>query len=379
MTESSSGPAAGTHLPDLSDFAKVLEADGPFLTVMLDTTSNIENASQRAQASWKTLRNNLSDEGVPDQILDAVEELVPTAHERGDTFGVIANAKNGVLYTDHWFEPLSQSHSAYDTLPRLAPFIVWRQANLPYVVVLTDRQGADIEAYVPGGDDIDLTVKGETYPIRKVSAGGWSMRRYQNRAEEVWNKNAKEVADEVTRVVSEVDAPLVVLAGDVRASQLLREHLPEETLARIKEIDGGRTADGSADTMTPTIRRLVQTAAAEATVAVLQKFREERGQMDRYADGPRAVCAALQEGKVETLLVHEPQDDPRRAFFGPEVTQVAVDAADVKELGVDAPQEGHLVDVLIRAALGTGASVRVVPHTSSSGPTDDVGAILRWK
>jgi hypothetical protein len=379
MTESAAAPAGGAHLPDLSDFAKVLEAEGPFLTVMLDTQSNIDNASHRSLSAWKPLRSNLAEEGVPDQILDAVEELVPTAHENGDTLGVVANAKDGVLYTDHWFEQLPLSRGEFDTLPRLAPFIVWRQANLPYVVVLTDREGADIEAYVPGGDDIDLEVKGKTFPIRKVSAGGWSMRRYQNRAEDVWNKNAKQVADEVTRVVSEIDAPLVVLAGDVRASELLREHLPQETLARLKEIDGGRNADGSAETMTPTIRRLVQTAAAEATVTILQKFREERGQMDRYADGPRAVCAALQEAKVETLLVHEPQDDPRRGFFGPEATQVAVDEADVKELGVDAPREGRLIDVLIRAALGTGAGVRVVPHTSSSGPTDDVGAILRWK
>ena len=366
-------------MTDLSDFAKVLEADGPFLTVMLDTTSNVENASQRAQAAWKPLRNDLSDEGVPDQILDAVEELVPTAHENGDTLGVIANAKDGVLYTDHWFERLSQSHSAYDTLPRLAPFIVWQQANLPYVVVLTDREGADIEAYVPGREDIDVEVKGKTFPIRKVSAGGWSMSRYQNRAEDVWNKNAKQVADEVTRVVSEIDAPLIVLAGDVRASQLLREHLPQETAALLKEIGGGRKPDSGADSMSEEVRRLVQTAAAEATVAILQKFREERGQMDRCADGARAVCAALQEGKVETLLLHEQQDDPRRAFFGPEPTQVAVDEADVKELGVDAPQEGRLADALIRAALGTGAGVRVVPHTSSSGPTDDVGAILRWR
>ena len=379
MTQSAAVPAGGAHLPDLSDFAKVLEAEGPFLTVMLDTTSNVENASQRSQSAWKSLRADLADEGVPDQILEAVDEIVPTAHEGGDTTGVIANAKNGVLYTDHWFERLSQSHASYDSLPRLAPLIVWRQANLPYVVVLTDREGADIEAYVPDGKDIDVEVKGKTYPIRKVSAGGWSMSRYQQRAENLWDKNARQVADEVTRVVSELDAPLLIVTGDVRAVELLREHLPKETAALLKEIDGGRKADGSADSMTEDVRRLVQTAAAEATVAVLQKFREERGQMDRYADGPRAVCTALQEAKVETLLVHEPQDDPRRAFFGPDPTQLAVDESDVKELGVDAPQEGRLTDVLIRAALGTGAGVRVVPHTSSSGPTDDIGAILRWK
>lgn len=379
MTESTATPSGGAPLPDLSDLAEVLETDGPFLSVMLDTTSNIENASQRAQAAWKPLRSDLSGEGVPDRVLDAVEEIVPEAHQQGDTLGVIANAKDGVLYVDHWSEPVAQSSGLWDSLPHLAPLIVWRQAMLPYVVVLSDREGADIEAYVPGGDDIDLTVKGSTYPIRKVSAGGWSMRRYQNRAEETWTKNAKQVADEVVRVSSEIGAAVVILAGDVRSNELLREQLPQQTLALLKEIDGARNPDGSAETMPPAIRRMVQTAAAEQTVAVLQKFREERGQLDRYADGPRSVCAALQEAKVETLLIHDRQDDQRRAFFGPEPNQVAMEATDLKELGVDAPQEGRLADVLIRAALGTSAAVRVVPHTSSSGPSDDVGAILRWR
>jgi hypothetical protein len=34
------------------------------------------------------------------------------------------------------------------------------------------------------------------------------------------------------------------------------------------------------------------------------------------------------------------------------------------------------VDVAIRAALGTGAGVRLVPK--AGGPTDGLGAILRW-
>jgi hypothetical protein len=45
-------------------------------------------------------------------------------------------------------------------------------------------------------------------------------------------------------------------------------------------------------------------------------------------------------------------------------------------MGVDDPQEGRLVDVLIRAAFGTGAGVRIVP---AGGPgKDGVGAILRF-
>jgi hypothetical protein len=43
---------------------------------------------------------------------------------------------------------------------------------------------------------------------------------------------------------------------------------------------------------------------------------------------------------------------------------------------VDHPVEAPLVDVLVRAALGTSAGVRLVP--ADRAPTDGVGAVLRW-
>jgi len=39
--------------------------------------------------------------------------------------------------------------------------------------------------------------------------------------------------------------------------------------------------------------------------------------------------------------------------------------------------EASLVDVALRAALGTGAVVRIVP--GAGGPSAGVGAILRWR
>jgi hypothetical protein len=76
------------------------------------------------------------------------------------------------------------------------------------------------------------------------------------------------------------------------------------------------------------------------------------------------------------LLVHDDPDDERTAWFGADAIPMSSQAGDLKGLGVDSPVEGRLVDVLIRAALGTGAGVRIVPH--AGGPKDQVGAILRW-
>jgi stalled ribosome rescue protein Dom34 len=50
----------------------------------------------------------------------------------------------------------------------------------------------------------------------------------------------------------------------------------------------------------------------------------------------------------------------------------------VAALGVDDPQEGPAVDVLVRAAVATGAQVHVVPHEPSTAPQGGVGAVLRY-
>ncbi|MBV9410453.1 MAG: hypothetical protein JO148_02555 [Acidimicrobiia bacterium] len=51
-------------------------------------------------------------------------------------------------------------------------------------------------------------------------------------------------------------------------------------------------------------------------------------------------------------------------------------APDLTDLGVPDATGGALVDVVLRAALGTGAGIRMIP--GAGGPTGGVGAILRW-
>jgi peptide subunit release factor 1 (eRF1) len=123
--------------------------------------------------------------------------------------------------------------------------------------------------------------------------------------------------------------------------------------------------------------RMAATAVAEDTVALLKKFREEHGQGDLAVDGAQATVDALAKAQVEVLLVHDDRDDKRRAWFGPQRAHIASDPDDLRALGFDEPHDGRLVDVAIRAALGTGAGVRVIPK---HGPVNEgIGGLLRWR
>ena len=110
--------------------------------------------------------------------------------------------------------------------------------------------------------------------------------------------------------------------------------------------------------------------------ALLDAFEGELGQHDRAVQGAARTLGALSRSQVEVLLVREELEPERTAWFGPDAGQVAPDRATLQQLGVEAPTEAALVDVAITAALGTGASVLVLP--ADEGPDEGIGALLRW-
>ena len=258
----------------------------------------------------------------------------------------------------------------------IGPLLEWRQSQLVHVVALVDRTGADIFLFRPDHDE-HVEVVGDDDPIHKSKAGGWSQKRYQQRAENTWKANAADVASELTDLVDREQPRLVAVGGDVRAVELLKEQLPARVLDLVGDIPGSRAPDGSVDAVVDDVTRLVATAVAADTTSLLAKFREERGQADRAVDGPAATLDALSKAQVEVLLVHADPQDARTAWFGPEAIPVATSAGDLNGLGLGAPKQGALVDVALRAALGTGAGIRMIP--GAGGPSGGIGAILRWR
>jgi hypothetical protein len=358
-----------------SELVELAHASGPFATVYLTTEAEIENAAPRSELRWKALREHLTNEGAATDVLAAIDPSVVNAHRFGQCLAVVANT-TGVVHVEHHQEPPKRDLGRWSPLPSLAPLIEWRQSSPPHVVVLADRRGADLFVFRPGAADGHREAGGASDPLTRSAPGGWSQRRYQQRAENTWERNADDVAKELARLVDESAARVVIAAGDVRALQLLQEALPDEITSILELVDGGRSPDGSLGSIADDVVRLVATVAARDTVAIVEKFREERGQADRAAEGPAATLAALAASQVEVLLVHDDPADQRQAWFGEEPGQLALNPDDVRELGARMPQAARLPDVAIWAALRTGAGVRIVPQ--AGGPGDGIGAILRW-
>jgi hypothetical protein len=361
---------------DTSDLVGLARATGPFLSLVLTTEAGIDNAAQRSEQRWRAVRDEAAAQGAPPEVLDTVDPIVPDAHLEGEGLAVIASA-GGVLHVEHAPRPPDRDLARWAALPSPLPVVAWRQESPPYVTVLADRAGADLTAYPRHGRELHRDAGGDDDPLHKPNAGGWSQRRYQERAEHTWDRNAADTAEQVVRLARRVDARLVVAAGDQRAVTLLQEHLPPDLVERLVVVSGGRSPDGSEDMFEQEARVAVELAVNADTDDLLEKFREERGQDDRAAEGITATFSALAMAAVDVLLVAaDDPEDVRTGWFGPDPAQLATTAGDLRGMGVDPPAEGRLVDIAVRAALGTGAGIRVVG--AGAGVADGIGAILRW-
>ena len=384
MESSGTTPTGGQSPAAIPDIAAAFDGPGPFVTVYLGTEAAVEQAAQQNEVRWKTLRRRLEQDGAPAAALTAIDPLVPDAHRLGRTLAVVADG-TGVRVIRHEPDPPARDAGWVAPLPRVGPLIEWAQSAVPHLVVLADRAGADIVAFTRRADGIGaggapvVSVGEETGDdpgLRKTQPGGWSQRRYQRRAENQWENNAREVADQVAALADETGARLIVIAGDVRALQLLRDHLPERTAELLREVDGSRAPGSGLDEIADDVVKLAATVVAEDTVEILRQFKQERGQGDLAVESTKGTIEALAAARVDTLLIHDDPDDDRTAWFGPEPGMVGLAKETVAGLGATEPQKARLVDVAIRAAFSTGAAVRIVP--SAGSVKEGIGAILRF-
>jgi Bacterial archaeo-eukaryotic release factor family 2 len=357
---------------ELSRLSSVYDATGPFATAYLDTTRNVENAAHEIELRWRAARQELEQQGAGAAVLDAMEAVigedrgVPGAHGR-----VLVATDDGVVLDLVLPHPPRRETARFAPLPHLMPLVAQAGAFVPHVVVVADRTGAEVRVVGPGAHEEDYEVRGDDFNIRRVKAGGWSQKKYQQSAENTWEQNAKLVAEDVASAVRRTGAAIVAIVGDVRAVTDLRNELTEEVRALVQVIDEPSQLDDR-------VNDLVASFERDRTAEVLDTYRQERARDGgAAADGLAATVAALRQAQVETLLLVDHPDADGEVWIGPEPTLLAPTERELRDLGVEDPQRDRTDAALVRALVGTDAAIAVL--TQDTVELDGgVGAVLRY-
>jgi hypothetical protein len=368
------------------ELSRTIEAPGPYLSAYIGT-GPVEQAGPRVgmfeHLQWKSIRRDLEREGAPAPLLDPVDELIEAAPRSPGTLAVIASAKRGVVLARHLPLPPPydrETVTRWGRLPWLLPLLRQAQTLVPHVAVLASRAAAEIASRAAEPEAFErpaeTEVTGQAGPhLHRSSPGGWSQPRYQHKAEVLWERNAAQVANALVKVVDQERPRFVAVAGEVRAVQLLRDESPKRVL-ELLQVVGGEL--GSIDEVLAEADRLVEATVAGDTRALLDRFDQERGQRDRASDGVAPTLEALSMSQVDTLLLVDRAGDDRTAWVGDRPELLSTDRDLLTELGVAEPAEAPLTDAAVRAAIGTGAAVRVLDPETEDAPSDGIGAVLRF-
>jgi hypothetical protein len=367
----------------------VNETSDVVLRSLLDTPQPVSSVYYRLEARpeleeaaelrWQALADRLTAQGADTATVRTLTSRALTSLPGSGTLAAFA-AGGELLYATEMPGARQGDLAVHGPLPHLVPLMEWRQDHPAHVLAVVDRTGADLEAYPEGTTEaIRETVTGTDDEIERNAPGGWSQMRYQHRAEDSWEHNAVRVAEALSRAVAGVSARLVLLAGDVRAMQYLTKHLPKPVLrqASIRSVNGGRSRDGAARERATQVEAETQRAAREETRDLLRRMAEQRRPGGRTVEGVRPTLASLARGRVGTLvLTHDPLDR-RTAWFGPEPTHVSDRRRTLTRAGGPTTR-AHLADVAVRAALLTGADVRILEPDTEGAPGQGMGALCRY-
>jgi hypothetical protein len=364
---------------DTVDLRRLASPVDPCASVYLDLSpvGATADRDEELRARWRTLADALLDEGADSSTVDVLWHHVRRAELAQTQWSVFAS--NGTIRFAQALRGLTRVDRAHFSAPvDLVPLLAWLQRHPPYVVVVTDRLGADLTATPRGAaEGAGVSVDGPDDEIERNAPGGWAQARYQRRAEDSWRHNAAAVARQATRALREVDGELLLVAGDVRAVQLLRDHLPSGVRRRVvlREIPGGRGPDGSHAGRQAAVAAAVAEYANQRTEETLEQF--EAGTATGTAtEGAVSTLAALADGRVRTLLVADDPGDDRVAWFGPDTL---ASHTSIQQPGASSwVSAGRLVDVAVRAALLTDAEVQVLGPSQAGLVGERIGALCRF-
>ncbi|MEV5508065.1 Vms1/Ankzf1 family peptidyl-tRNA hydrolase [Streptomyces orinoci] len=365
---------------DTGTLRDLLDAPGPFVSVYFDLEVRPQR-TEEAEARWRDLAGRLAREGVDQRTLDALTTRVLDALPGTGTLALFATNDGEIRHTVELPGAARGDIAEFSPVPHLLPLLEWRQDHPARVVAVVDRTGADLLLYPEGSTEPERRlVQGPDDEIVRSQPGGMSQMRYQHRAEDSWEHNATRVAEALGTALSETSARLLLLAGDVRARQYLTKHLPQWVRrdVTIGQVSGSRSEDGSAEERTAQVEAEAARAGHARTEGLLRLLEQERSPGGHAVMGVNETLEALSVGRLRILAVTDDPQDQRTAWFGPSPTDVRERREDLPEGGGPEAHEGRLADVAVRAALLTGADVRVLEPDLSPTPAQGTAGLCRY-
>ncbi|HUE28771.1 MAG TPA: Vms1/Ankzf1 family peptidyl-tRNA hydrolase [Solirubrobacteraceae bacterium] len=262
-----------------------------------------------------------------------------------------------------------------DRMPYIEPMVTAFEERR-WLVALVNRRSARLLEGSPDGlrenervvDDVPGKGKG----------GGWSQANYERSVEADVEAHLRKVADEVNRRWREEEFDRLAIGGPQESVPRFEELLAEEVRANASpcrvDIDISSATEAE---VRAAVEKLVEADNARAEREALDRLQDGLGAGGRAAGGREDTVAALNERRVQTLLL-EPGFDGTAYRCGNCGLLVLSATDECPADGSELEPVEHLGEAVVEAALVQDADVLVIRRYPDLGPLGGIGALLRF-
>jgi Bacterial archaeo-eukaryotic release factor family 2 len=292
-------------------------------------------------------------------------------------------AAHGEVLLARWLPPgVGTSSVRVGPLPHLQEVAAAAARRPAYVLVLADRNGADIVAHA-SGDQVPAErfpaglrpgAQADPHPGRPPGQHHGPRHVTDSEPESGGQPNAEFIAGRVSQAADSVDAHIVLGAGDQHILDAVAGHLPD-SVGPVTTIEGNREPDGLDDRLGAAIDAALDEITAAAISVVGDMVASRAGEPGPAAVlGIEAVAEQLAEQQVAVLLMAA--DVARDAGtglsyrIGSRPTEFLVGETDT---GTEVP----LDDGLVWAALHQDAIIVQLPERTGPLAGEPAAALLR--
>ncbi|HEY7074050.1 MAG TPA: Vms1/Ankzf1 family peptidyl-tRNA hydrolase [Solirubrobacteraceae bacterium] len=344
---------------DPTQFATAAARSTAITSVMTAAAHKVEEATDVSHEDRMALREDVA------RVRDVLESSDVAANGTR-AVAVYANGPSDLLEVVALRAPV-ESRVVLDRTPCVEP-LVHQGTSERWMVLLCNRRVARF--FAGPGDDLEETERLVDLVYSQHKQGGWSQARYQRGVEKEKDDHIVNTADIAFKAYKRegVDRLLIgapeELVGEIE--EKLHPYLRERIVGRL----GLDVENSSLEDVRKAAGHALADLARRREREALDRLAAGVGRGGRGAAGLDEVLSALNEARVETLLVNDGFRAPGR--IDRETGMLHADGGSEGEAVQD------IVEPAIEKALEQSAKTIVVRHHDDLGPLGGIGAVLRY-
>jgi len=366
---------------DLESLIQRGDGDQPILSLFLDMSVNSDNKRthnvflSQKQTQLEELNPRLRRE--VEEAFDRAREWLGSEYAEENRGVVIYTAVGGDWLETFQFPVPVANRAVIGPRPMVAPLAQVIESYHHHGVILIDREHVRILSVYLGTllDEVEVRPEPIIDAPHSVQAGGYSHNRYQRHKIEEMRHFFREFSREIDEFVSRYRPHDLVILGTEENIAKFRDFLSEQVQGMIV-YTGPAAVDGEAVEILDKIRPHLEAHEEQERQEVVERVRDRVAHDYLATAGLQGTLAALQQGKVDTLVVARDYHHE-----GARCTQCGfVFARDLDTCPYDGgrtQREEDVVEELVRMAEGQGVAISF----AEPGQVDDlngVGALLRF-